>query len=103
MDGAAGLRLVAVEQTPAAVKPGESVFLTLDWQTDAAIPDDRVAFAHLGTGLAGLLSHVALAARRFGAGSFRADPPGRRAGRRLSDRRRLVSLSFVGTPETEDR
>ncbi|MBP7691956.1 MAG: hypothetical protein KA764_08565 [Anaerolineales bacterium] len=47
---AAGLTLAGYEQTPAVVKPGESVFLTVYWTVAAPLAEDLVAFAHLGGG-----------------------------------------------------
>ncbi len=50
---APGLRLVSYEQSAAAVRPGESVFLRLFWRAEAAPGEDLTALVHVGSGLPG--------------------------------------------------
>jgi hypothetical protein len=50
---APGLELMGVAQSPADLRPGESIFLTLFWRAEMAPAEDLVAFLHVGAGLDG--------------------------------------------------
>ncbi|MCS6911203.1 MAG: hypothetical protein NZM11_11665, partial [Anaerolineales bacterium] len=46
-----GLSLLGYEQSPLRVRPGESVFFTFYWKSEAPLAEDVTPFLHIGSGL----------------------------------------------------